>query len=219
MKNNNKLTTTLLSTTLLSTTLLATSFGAASQEAHVHGSAQMDVVQEGATVFVSLISPLADIIGFEHAPETEAQKQTMRSVYSLLQTQAMVTMSGQGCALTDSDIDLPGADETHDDHDQEGHDEHDDDHDHEGHDEHDDDHDHEGHDEHDDDHDHEGHDDHETHGELSLTLTFQCDAPPTGLTVNLFTHFPSVETITLNWISDKGQGAKKLSANSNTAAW
>ena len=190
MKNNNKLTTT-----LLSTTLLATSFGAASQEAHVHGSAQMDVVQEGATVFVSLISPLADIIGFEHAPETEAQKQTMRSVYSLLQTQAMVTMSGQGCALTDSDIDLPGAEETHDDHDQEGHDEHDDD------------------------HDHEGHDDHETHGELSLTLTFQCDAPPTGLTVNLFTHFPSVETITLNWISDKGQGAKKLSANSNTAAW
>lgn len=192
MKNNNKLTTT-----LLSTTLLATSFGAASQEAHVHGSAQMDVVQEGATVFVSLISPLADIIGFEHAPETEAQKQTMRSVYSLLQTQAMVTMSGQGCALTDSDIDLPGADETHDDHD----------------------HDQEGHDEHDDDNDHEGHDDHETHSELSLTLTFQCDAPPTGLTVNLFTHFPSVETITLNWISDKGQGAKKLSANSNTAAW
>ena len=56
--------------------------GAASSEVpaqHVHGVIELGVVVEVATVAVSLNAPLSDIVGFEHAPESDEQSAVVES--------------------------------------------------------------------------------------------------------------------------------------------
>jgi len=41
-----------------------------SHGAHVHGMARLDLAWEGAQVQIRLETPLANLVGFEHRPET-----------------------------------------------------------------------------------------------------------------------------------------------------
>ena len=43
-------------------------------QAHVHGEATLHVVVEGNTVEIELQSPAMNLLGFEHSPETQQQK-------------------------------------------------------------------------------------------------------------------------------------------------
>jgi hypothetical protein len=80
---------TLPSRPLLSLTLtafLATPFAASAQtqHAHVHGQIKLDVVIEGPTVVIEMDSPLDNFVGFERAPRTDAEKQTVDSAIAQL---------------------------------------------------------------------------------------------------------------------------------------
>jgi Protein of unknown function (DUF2796) len=74
----------LLSLTL--TALLATPFAALAQtqHAHVHGQIKLDVVIDGPTVVIEMESPLDNFVGFERAPRTDAEQQTVDSAIAQL---------------------------------------------------------------------------------------------------------------------------------------
>lgn len=63
-----------LETTLVAL-CLASPLAQAAGKAHVHGVAKLDVAVEAKTITLQLESPLDNLLGFEHAPRTEAERQ------------------------------------------------------------------------------------------------------------------------------------------------
>ena len=53
-------------------------------DSHVHGGASLALVLEGQNLTVELDSPLYNLLGFEHEPETDAQRTTLGSVQKKL---------------------------------------------------------------------------------------------------------------------------------------
>ncbi|PSV60155.1 DUF2796 domain-containing protein, partial [Photobacterium profundum] len=145
-------------------------------DAHVHGVVELNIAQDGNDLLLEITAPGSDIVGFEHAPQTQEQTQAIQQAMSTLKETASLfeINSDANCELTDSYVNQSLSKQSDDDdHDHNNHDDHDhsnhDDHDHSSHDDHDhsnhDDHDHSNHDDHDhsnhDDHDHSNHDDHD----------------------------------------------------------
>lgn len=58
------------------------------QHAHEHGVAHLQIAVEGGTVEASFDLPGHDLLGFEHAPATEAEKAAMATVGERLQNAA-----------------------------------------------------------------------------------------------------------------------------------
>ncbi|WP_157314312.1 DUF2796 domain-containing protein [Chitinibacter sp. GC72] len=56
--------------------------------AHVHGVAQIDVAIEGKTLLIALESPADNLLGFERAPKTEAEKAKLKTVTEQLKQAA-----------------------------------------------------------------------------------------------------------------------------------
>jgi hypothetical protein len=144
---------------------------------HVHGIANLNVAIFDSSLLVELESPWDNMVGFEHAPNTDEQKAMIDDALKHLNApDKLLDVQGGNCLLQEAVVEstLSMMDDDHD-HDGEKHDEHHDEHDHDGekHDEHHDEHDHDGekHDEHHDEHDHDGekhdehHDEHDHDGE------------------------------------------------------
>lgn len=55
-----------------------------SSRAHVHGEATLTVAIDGQTVMLDFDSPLDNLVGFEHAPRTDKQKQAMADMAARL---------------------------------------------------------------------------------------------------------------------------------------
>lgn len=53
---------------------------AAEPAAHVHGTARLDVAVDGATLTLSLESPLDSLLGFEHRPRNDRQNAAVRAM-------------------------------------------------------------------------------------------------------------------------------------------
>ncbi len=53
-------------------------------KAHEHGVAHMNVAFEGNELYIELISPAANIVGFEHHPRSEAQKAAVKKAIETL---------------------------------------------------------------------------------------------------------------------------------------
>ncbi|HET7061340.1 MAG TPA: DUF2796 domain-containing protein [Nitrosospira sp.] len=51
---------------------------------HVHGTATLEIAIDDAVVHVNLSSPLDSLLGFEHAPRNEKERQAVRSMASKL---------------------------------------------------------------------------------------------------------------------------------------
>ncbi|KDM92545.1 zinc uptake protein ZrgA [Photobacterium galatheae] len=181
-------------------------------EAHVHGQVELNMAQDGNDLLLEITAPAADVIGFEHPPETDAEKQTLtQAVQQLNHPETLLSLNASaGCQLHERQVShtLSEHAESHD------HDEHEHhDHDHEKHSEHDhDDHEEHGH------HDHEAHKDHDhhgEHGEFSVQYTYHCDTIDqlNALTLKWFSHFPATEKVQLQAITAKGQQAATLTAN------
>ena len=156
---------------------------------HVHGVIELGVVVEDGTVAVSLNAPLSDVVGFEHAPESDEQLELIRQAAAMLSNpNAMFGLADSAsCTISGMSIDGPeyvrqhladdaGAAESGHDHDEHEeaagheHDEHDEHeeaagHDHDEHEEHEEaaGHEHDEHEEHEEAaaHDHDDHDDHD----------------------------------------------------------
>ena len=215
-----------LATAVASLAVTSAPVMAAGGHAHEHGVANLTVVQSDNLVQMNLLSPMANLVGFEGAADTPERKAALEEMKSKLD---LPLLAVKGCTLTDLDADYPGGeghdehgehhDHDHADHHDEEHDHDDDDH-HDGHDEddhphHDEEHDHADH--HDEEHDHEGHDhdeehDHEErehmHSDLEANWTFECQSgADLLLNSQLFEYFPGISTLKVQWITDAGQGA------------
>jgi hypothetical protein len=66
-------------------TFAQSSAGAVHQHAHVHGVARLGVAVQGATVTLSLESPLDSLIGFEHAPRSAAERAAVATLQAAMQ--------------------------------------------------------------------------------------------------------------------------------------
>ena len=45
--------------------------GTRQESSHIHGIVEMNLAVEGSQLYIELISPAANIVGFEHAPSTD----------------------------------------------------------------------------------------------------------------------------------------------------
>ena len=188
-----------------------------SHEAHVHGKVEVNIAQDGQELLVEVTAPGADVVGFEHAPETAEQKKVFeQAIAQLNKPEELFGFNNASCTLKFKSV-TNTLEDDHDDH--EGHDhaegEHDD---HEGHDhaEHDHD-DHKGHDHAEHDHDdHEGHDHSEGgHGEFTVEYHYQCSDIEKLDTVNTqwFSKFSNTKSMTVNLLTDSAQIQEVLNAD------
>lgn len=229
-----------LRTVLLCSTLAATAHPLLAEEkralgAHAHGHGALNIAVEGATLAMELEVPGFDIVGFEHAAESDADKMAVeKGVTQLLAAADLFILSeAAGCEVTSAEAELHGDDSHgehgHDDHgehkEHDNHADHDDDkHDHDDHEDHKDEHAHDDHDDHKDEHghddhaheDHEGHDDHEggeSHSEFHAEYAFTCADPDklTQIELAYFGVFPNAEELEVQVVSDAG--AKKVEAS------
>ncbi|WP_172380803.1 zinc uptake protein ZrgA [Vibrio sp. Vb339] len=208
-----------------------------SHGAHVHGQVEVNIAQDGQELLVEVTAPGADVVGFEHAPETAEQKKVFeQAIAQLNKPEELFSFNNASCTLKFKSVantlegdhdDHEGHDHAehgHDDHEGHDHAEHDhDDHkdhdhaehdhdDHKGHDhaEHDHD-DHEGHDH----HDHEGHDHSEGgHGEFTVEYHYECSdvAKLDTVSTQWFSKFSNTEKMTVNLLTDTAQVQEVLNA-------
>ncbi|HEY7884986.1 MAG TPA: DUF2796 domain-containing protein [Cellvibrionaceae bacterium] len=82
--------------------------------AHVHGHAHMNVVLDDGQVFIELISPMANLVGFEHAPLSHEDKKAWAEARAYLQqTQELFVFAGGRCQLKQTELNDPFAEHSH----------------------------------------------------------------------------------------------------------
>ncbi|MEY6432605.1 DUF2796 domain-containing protein [Thioalkalicoccus limnaeus] len=164
--------------------------------AHVHGIGHLNLAIDEGAVEIELIIPAFDIVGFEHVPRTEEQHQAVAAAVTLLRDGERLfdLPSAADCRLRHVEIPtgLGDADAEHR-------------HDHGyGH----------AHG------DHEGtttSDDASVHSDVVVHYLFACAEPAAidRLDVNLFTPFPSLEGLRVQYVTAAGQGAGDLTPARN----
>ena len=168
-------------------------------DAHVHGIAALNLALDGEEVHIELDSPAANIVGFEHAPSSEADYAALDKAVAALKIgdQLFRFNDEAGCRKEKAMVKSALLEEEHADH-----------HDHEEKGEH-------GHEKHE--HEEHGHDEHEgeeTHSDIEAVYHFECAKPGklTQLTVELFEAFPATEELNVQYIIESKQGARELTA-------
>ncbi|ULN63949.1 DUF2796 domain-containing protein [Vibrio gigantis] len=208
-----------------------------SHGAHVHGQVEVNIAQDGQELLVEVTAPGADVVGFEHAPETAEQKKVFeQAIAQLNKPDELFSFNNANCTLKFKSVTntLEGDHDEHEGHDhaEHGHDDHEGhdhaEHDHDDHKDHNhaehDHHNHEGHDhaehDHDDhkDHDHaeHDHDDHKGHGhgEFTVEYHYQCSdvAKLDTVSTQWFSKFSNTEKMTVNLLTDSAQVQEVLNA-------
>ena len=184
----------------VSATLAVLSASAGEQrqvDAHEHGVTVVNAALEDAALVIELESPAMNIVGFEHPPRTDEQKQAVVRALAVLETDSSLFAinSEAQCSLTDASVAhvIDAADEGRD-HENHDHEEHDD-----------------GHADHDDEHD-----DHEagSHAEFVGEYLFTCRQPQklSRITVGLFAAFPLTEEVELSFLGPDTQTFRSLNA-------
>lgn len=88
--------------------------------AHEHGAAEVELAVEGSDVLVNFASPLYNLVGFEHAPRDEKDREAVAAARVLLDDPGnLVSLPADAaCAVVELDVhwEAASADE-HDDHD------------------------------------------------------------------------------------------------------
>ena len=162
---------------------------------HVHGIAALNLALEGQEVHIELDSPAANIVGFEHAPSSEADHAALdKAVAALKDGDRLFSFNDDaGCRMETAKVASELLDEEHEPHTEEKTREH-------AHEEK------EG-------HDHEEREG-ETHSDIEATYHFECNAPGklTQLTVELFEAFPGMEELKVQYVIESKQGAAELTA-------
>lgn len=170
-------------------------------DAHQHGHGALNIAFEGASVAMELEVPGADIVGFEHPAESDADRALIDAAIAQLAKplELFAMPAAAGCTVTAANVALLGEDD-HDEHGDDHKDEHADDHKDEHDDDHKDDHADDHKDEHADEEGEEGHN--EFHAEYALTC-----ADPSAIDAIEFVYFerfPNAAELDIQLISDKG---------------
>ncbi len=180
--------------------------------AHVHGIAHLNVALEGENLYMEFVSPAANIVGFEYAPKTKAERDAVESARNTLKNAETVFKlpPAAGARLVEASV---VSEAEHDKH-------HDGEHGHEGEHHHASEHDHEGEHHHEEkagkDHAHHDADDHEseTHSDFKAVYRFVCQNPDklANIEVRLFELFPGIEEIEVQVLTETKQAAMELTA-------
>lgn len=186
-------------------------------DVHVHGAASLQLVLEGNTLLINLESPAANLVGFEHAPETPDEKKQIENVEAMLAETAGVFGIPDSAECTTQSAVVNWLTVGEDDHDHDKHEEHAKHDDHDEHDEHDE---HAKHDDHDG-HDHDDHADEEDgagHSEFRAAYTLECGEPGNidVIDVLLFKVYPALETLSVQAVLPSGQMAVTLNKENSS---
>ena len=73
--------------------------------AHVHGEGQLEIAVEGKNVELYLSIPGVDVVGFEHQPKDDKQRQAVDEAIGFLRGNALIRAEGAQCQLINSDVD------------------------------------------------------------------------------------------------------------------
>lgn len=193
-------------TPFLMVAVLVTAMPAAAEDrtathSHRHGVGELNIALDGDRLMIGLVSPAADLVGFEHAPETDAQRDRVSAMRARMNApEDLFGLAARaGCRPDVIEADYGGLDAVGDDHA----------HAHEGHGDH-------AHDDlaHDDlahDEKHHGEDDHAgasvAHTDVRVTWSFVCDdiRQVRGIALEgYFTAFPGAEMLETSVISAEG---------------
>ncbi len=202
---------------LASMGLLSTSVCA--QSVHQHGVAELFFAANGSELQIELHSPADNLLGFEHAPVNQQQRQTLHEAQQTAQQVEQLFVFHQAeCKLTSLSQDwgeLADGEAADEEHDHEAGHEHEGEHDHDAGDEHEGGHDHDAGHEHDGDHD-AGHE-HAGHQDINLNYLFSCQGAEQLTSIELlwFNAFPNMQKIRVQGVSERGQVAVDLSPNNN----
>ena len=170
---------------------------AETHDAHEHGAAEIELAVEGAEVVVNFASPLYNLVGFEHAPHDEADREAVAAARALLDDPANLAAfhADAGCMAVDTDVHWGAADAAQEDE----------------------------HDAHGDEHDahadeHEAHEDEpeEQHADVTVAIRYSCDQPDrlASLTVTAFESFERLEEVEVRGVGPGGAVAETPSRSS-----
>lgn len=86
---------------------------------HEHGVAELRVAVAGNTMQIEFESPLDNLVGFEHAPRTDAERQSLAAAGAALKSVERVVSvpAAAGCAVVSTQLEQPFAE-----HEDRGHD-------------------------------------------------------------------------------------------------
>ncbi|MET0544464.1 MAG: DUF2796 domain-containing protein [Variovorax sp.] len=81
----------------------------AQQPAHVHGVLKLDVAVDVQTVTIGIDSPLDNIVGFERAPRTDAERKAAQQAVAQLRAADKLfdIDAAAGCKLSQVDLEAP----------------------------------------------------------------------------------------------------------------
>ena len=183
-----------------------------SHGAHEHGTAEIELAVEGSDVVVNFASPLYNLVGFEHAPRDERDREAVAAALALLDEPGNLVLLQADAACTVVELDIewnaPSVDEAEHDHDEaEEHDAHEDHHadEYEAHEARDA-HEHEA-------HEADEHDDHgagEQHADVAVAIRYHCDDPDrlNSLDVTAFESFERLSEVELHAVGPGGAVAE-----------
>jgi len=172
---------------------------ATAQSTHVHGQGQVSMAIDQNLLSMTLESPGADIIGFEHEARTAEEKAAVREALKQLSDPMFVIQLPESASCkviqASSEVASENGDEGHADH--EEHEEHADHDDHEKHEDHDDHEEHADHDEHED----------EAHGSFIAEYQLACAniAVIDFIKFVYFDHFRNAQSLMVVLIDKNGQ--------------
>ena len=203
--------------------LAASDDGHREHEPHEHGHGKLDIVLEGEELVAELRIPAVNVVGFEHAPRDDAEREAVREAIARFANVAAVFVPDADAECESEDVEAEIAGTGHDGpwrvgaqgHVEEGHEDDDHDHDADAHakDEHEEDEHEEGHAKHEHDEDeHEGESGAEAHSELHATYRFHCHAPDrlVRVDVRVFELLHEAEEIDVRVVTPTAQTAVEL---------
>ncbi len=156
-----------------------------SLNAHEHGVTQLNIVLDGQALELQLESPAMNLVGFEHAANSAADKAKVAAVRDQLQQPlSLFSLSAGECSVSEQTLESPLFAES-----EQGHD-------------------------HDHDHDHEKNHDSE-HSDIQAHYTFNCQKPDDLQQLDLrelFKRFPATAKIQVQLIGPNGQQGLELTA-------
>ena len=189
--------------------------GAAAAEtshgAHEHGTAELELAVEGSNVVVNFASPMYNLVGFEHAPRDEQDREAVAAARALLDDVGNLVLldAEAACTVVGLDVhwDMPAAAE--EEHDDDEVDEHD------AHESHADEHDAHDADAHDAD-DHDDHDAGEQHADVTVEIRYACEHADrlNALDIAAFESFERLSEIELRAVGPGGAVAEHPESDS-----
>ena len=193
---------------------------AAAQSTHVHGQGQVGMAIDQNLISMTLESPGADIVGFEHEARTAEEKTAVIEALKQLSDPMFVIQlpANASCKVVQasSEVTSENGDEGHADHEEhEEHADHDDHEDHEKHGDHDEHEGHADHEEHEEHADHEEHEKHENEAHGSFIAEYQLECATIAAIDSIkfvyFDHFRNAQSLMVVLIDKNGQHRHEIS--------